>query len=147
MATRGAWGVFAAQAALSFMSLAMCAGMLALGRDPAVYLPVATSIVAYWLPAPRPPPAAQPAVSSQESVGMPGKGVGCNGIIEDAGDGYHSSDHSPFIDSYHSESSDHSDHSESSMSAQEVGGLTRRAWYASPDPGLASRTVPCAARP
>lgn len=63
------WATFVVQAGVSFAGLALCGGMLAAGQDPAVYLPVATALVAYWLPAPRPPAPAHPAVSSQESVG------------------------------------------------------------------------------
>lgn len=54
--------VFAVQLAVSAVGMALSVGMLFLGRDPAVYLPVVTSIVGYWLPAPkRPDPPPQPA--------------------------------------------------------------------------------------
>jgi hypothetical protein len=44
--------VFRVQLAVSAVGLVLSAGMLIAGRDPAVYLPVVTSIVGYWLPAP-----------------------------------------------------------------------------------------------
>lgn len=45
--------VFCVQLAVSVLGLALSTGMLIAGRDAAVYLPVLTSIVGYWLPAPR----------------------------------------------------------------------------------------------
>lgn len=50
--------VFTVQVLISATGMALCATMLAIGRDAAVYLPVVTSIVAYWLPAPTRPGAA-----------------------------------------------------------------------------------------
>ena len=47
---------YAVQVVLSGMGMALGVGMLALGRDPAVFLPLVSSIIAYWLPAPRPAP-------------------------------------------------------------------------------------------
>lgn len=56
---------FGVQAAVSLAAIALSAGMLASGRgDAAVYLPVLTSIVGYWLPAPRWPKTVSPADSS-----------------------------------------------------------------------------------
>lgn len=48
--------VYAVQLLFSGVGLALGAGMLAAGRDPAVFLPLVTSIIAYWLPAPRAAP-------------------------------------------------------------------------------------------
>lgn len=61
-----AWA-FAVQVAVSAAGMVVGAGMLAAGGDPAVYLPVVTSIVGYWLPAPRAPPA--PECTRQSSEG------------------------------------------------------------------------------
>ena len=44
--------VFKVQLGLSAVVLALSAGMLIAGKDAAAYLPVITSIVGYWLPAP-----------------------------------------------------------------------------------------------
>jgi hypothetical protein len=63
--------VFAAQVVLSLATAAVAAGMLAAGRDPAVFLPVLTGVAAYWLPPPTPPPPAAAAWSSDESVTSP----------------------------------------------------------------------------
>lgn len=57
--------IFAIQVALSAVGMGIGAGMLWAGRDPAVYLPIVTSIIGYWLPAPTPPP--PPAHSSSKS--------------------------------------------------------------------------------
>lgn len=62
-------GAFGMQAAVSAAGLALGVGMLASGRgDTAIYLPVVTSIIGYWLPAPRPASSANSGVSSQSSV-------------------------------------------------------------------------------
>lgn len=65
--------VFFMQVAVSAVGLGLSCAMLAQGRDAGVYLPVLTSIVAYWLPAPRRPvaPPSPERASSQASVGMP----------------------------------------------------------------------------
>ena len=62
--------VYTVQVAVSAVGLGITAAMLAAGRDPAVYLPVLTSIVAYWLPAPRraPPEAAASSVRSVRAL-------------------------------------------------------------------------------
>lgn len=60
--------VFCAQLGVSAVGLAVSAGMLAAGRDPAVYLPVLTSIVGYWLPAPRAPRPAAVAPEEQSTM-------------------------------------------------------------------------------
>ena len=60
------------QVAVSVAGLALGVGMLASGRgETAVYLPVVTSIVGYWLPAPR-RAAADDERSEQASVGPAG---------------------------------------------------------------------------
>lgn len=68
--------LFTMQLLVSVFGMALSAGMLAAGRDPAVYLPVLTSIIGYWLPAPKRPPApappAPPPVLAMESVGSVG---------------------------------------------------------------------------
>lgn len=51
----GGCPLFAMQVAVSTACLAFGLAMLAVGRDPAVYLPIVTSVVWYWLPAPRRP--------------------------------------------------------------------------------------------
>ena len=45
--------VFGMQAGMSVMVAVFSISMLASGRAESVYLPVLTSIVGYWLPAPR----------------------------------------------------------------------------------------------
>ncbi len=45
--------VFKVQLGVSVLGLVLSTTMLAAGKDPAVYLPVLTSIIGYWLPAPR----------------------------------------------------------------------------------------------
>lgn len=45
--------VFGVQCGFSFTVLMFCIGMLATNKDPTYYLPVLTSIIGYWLPAPR----------------------------------------------------------------------------------------------
>lgn len=45
--------VFTIQLVVSMTGLVLSTGMLMAGRDPAVYLPVLTSIIGYWLPAPQ----------------------------------------------------------------------------------------------
>lgn len=70
---RQAWG-FGMQVAVSAAGMALGVGMLASGRgDAAVYLPIVTSIIGYWLPAPRPSSSAGPqdatAREQQSSVG------------------------------------------------------------------------------
>lgn len=61
--------LFAMQLLVSLTGLGLGTAMLFMGKDPAVYLPVITSIVGYWLPAPkRPPPQIQPVVSRQDSA-------------------------------------------------------------------------------
>lgn len=49
----GADHVFRVQLGISVLGLVLSTVMLAAGRDPAIYLPVLTSIIGYWLPAPR----------------------------------------------------------------------------------------------
>lgn len=51
----GGCPLFSMQLVVSVLGLTFSAAMLAIGRDPAIYLPVVTSIVGYWLPAPRKP--------------------------------------------------------------------------------------------
>ena len=45
--------VFAVQAGFSFSTLLFCVIMLATDKDPTYYLPILTSIIGYWLPAPQ----------------------------------------------------------------------------------------------
>lgn len=54
--------LYTMQVLVSVCGMGLCGSMLAVGRDPAVYLPVVSAIVAYWLPAPsRPPKVGTPA--------------------------------------------------------------------------------------
>lgn len=73
--------LFKVQLAMSCAGLALCAGMLATGRDPALYLPVVTSIVGYWMPAPRradaPPPPPTPVPSAASSIASVNNGGCC----------------------------------------------------------------------
>ena len=67
--------LFGIQVGVSLTGLALGVGMLACGKDPAIYLPVVMSIVGLWLPTPKPcaaevPPVAAPQ-SSASSVGSP----------------------------------------------------------------------------
>lgn len=45
--------VFSVQCGFSFTVLLFCIAMLAANKDPTYYLPILTSIIGYWLPAPR----------------------------------------------------------------------------------------------
>lgn len=63
--------LFAMQLVVSLAGLGLGTAMLFMGKDPAVYLPVVTSIVGYWLPAPKrppPPPPPAPVPSMQDSA-------------------------------------------------------------------------------
>ena len=65
--------LFAMQLVVSLAGLGLGTAMLFMGKDPAVYLPVVTSIVGYWLPAPKrpdttPPPPPPPAISMADSA-------------------------------------------------------------------------------
>ena len=55
--------VFSVQCGFSFLVMMFCIGMLADDRDPTYYLPVLTSLIGYWLPAPR---------GSSTGSGLPG---------------------------------------------------------------------------
>lgn len=55
---------------VSIVGMVTSVGLVWMGRDPAVYLPIATSIIGYWLPAPKKPDPPQ-AVESVESVTSP----------------------------------------------------------------------------
>lgn len=55
---------------VSIVGMVTSVGMVWMGRDPAIYLPITTSIIGYWLPAPK-KPEAQEAVASVASVGYP----------------------------------------------------------------------------
>lgn len=71
---------YTVQLVVSMSGLALSAVMLLSGSDPAIYVPVAASIIGYWLPAPRRAAVAadtstaagrllpQPAAESQGSV-------------------------------------------------------------------------------
>ncbi len=59
--------LFSMQLVVSVAGLGLSVGMLVAGRDPAVYLPVLTSIVGYWLPAP-----SRPRERGGESTGTAG---------------------------------------------------------------------------
>lgn len=52
--------LFGMQLLVSVVGLVVSTGMLFMGRDAAVYLPILTSIIGYWLPAPKQPAAAAP---------------------------------------------------------------------------------------
>lgn len=65
--------LFSMQLLVSVTGMGLSVVMLAMGRDPAVYLPVLTSIVGYWLPAPR-RPAAEPAPEDRASVASVNRG-------------------------------------------------------------------------
>lgn len=45
--------VFTVQAGFSFSVLIFCVAMLGANKDPTYYLPILTSIIGYWLPAPQ----------------------------------------------------------------------------------------------
>lgn len=60
--------VFRMQLLVSGAGMLLGVGMLFMGRDPAVYLPLVTSIIGYWLPAPQHPGDERPAPSSAQSV-------------------------------------------------------------------------------
>ena len=45
--------MFAVQTGISMFVLIFCSAMLAKHEDPTVYLPVITSIMGYWIPAPK----------------------------------------------------------------------------------------------
>ena len=45
--------VFKVQTGFSFSLLVFCMSMLAAGQDASVYLPILTSLIGYWLPAPQ----------------------------------------------------------------------------------------------
>jgi hypothetical protein len=44
--------LFLFQAFFSMMTIGFSAGMLIAGKDPSIYLPVLTSVTAFWLPSP-----------------------------------------------------------------------------------------------
>lgn len=70
----GSWR-FGMQVAVSAAGMALGTGMLLTGRgDPAVYLPIVTSIIGYWLPAPRPESVVAPASEAHSSIGSVGRG-------------------------------------------------------------------------
>lgn len=52
--------VFYFQAAISSTVICFSIAMLVTGHDPGVYLPIVTSIVGYWLPAPSLPKTISP---------------------------------------------------------------------------------------
>lgn len=60
--------LFRVQLGVSIAGMAVCIAMLARGKDPAVYLPVVTSIVGYWLPAPIPAPGLISSLSTARSM-------------------------------------------------------------------------------
>jgi hypothetical protein len=62
--------LFKMQVGVSLTGLALGVGMLACGKDPAVYLPVVTSILGLWLPTPT-QPVVPAAPQSSSSVGSP----------------------------------------------------------------------------
>lgn len=68
--------VFAIQLVVSVVGLGLSVAMLLTGRETAAYLPVVTSIIGYWLPAPGKKPRA--AETDDESVAsvMGGAGAG-----------------------------------------------------------------------
>ena len=85
MRIAGECPVFAVQCAASCVGLALSAAMLIAGRDPAVYLPVMTSIIGYWLPAPRKPARQDPAesvASVATHAGPPHEGPPGAGLVE-----------------------------------------------------------------
>ena len=65
--------VFRMQVGVSLTALALGVGMLACGKDPAIYLPVVTSILGLWLPVPS-QPASSASLHSSSSVGSPEAG-------------------------------------------------------------------------
>lgn len=61
--------IFAMQLLVSVLGMGVSVAQLLRGMDPAVYLPITTSIIGYWLPAPRRPPAEEAALAEiAESV-------------------------------------------------------------------------------
>lgn len=61
--------VFGVQAGVSVSVVLFSIAMLSCGRSESVYLPVLTSIVGYWLPAPR--PARKPAQARDAAAAQP----------------------------------------------------------------------------
>lgn len=57
--------IFVMQLAVSAVGMVLSASMLFMGRDPAIYLPVVTSIVGYWLPAPKKPVQQSPSAMAE----------------------------------------------------------------------------------
>jgi hypothetical protein len=66
----GKFDVFKVQLGVSAFVLVLSTGMLIAGRDAAAYLPIITSIVGYWLPAPSRQPQQQ-SVQSEASINQP----------------------------------------------------------------------------
>lgn len=76
-AVAAACPTFGMQLLVSVVGLGVSGGMLLMGRDPAIYLPVVTSIIGYWLPAPtRPRGDAAPAASADVEEVRPPESVG-----------------------------------------------------------------------
>lgn len=67
-ASNGSSALFGMQLLVSGVGMVLSAGMLLMGRDPAIYLPIVTSIIGYWLPAPRAPPPPSVADEAHSSV-------------------------------------------------------------------------------
>lgn len=65
--------IFTMQLAVSVVGMGLSVTMLATGKDPAVYLPIVTSIIGYWLPAPKKPVVEAPTASSEVSMQPPPK--------------------------------------------------------------------------
>lgn len=65
--------IFGMQVLVSVVGMGVSVTQLLRGMDPAVYLPITTSIIGYWLPAPKRPPAplAELAEESMASVTGP----------------------------------------------------------------------------
>ena len=63
---------FYTQAAFSGLGLAFSAIMLAMGKEPSIYLPIITSILFAWLPSPLPgaasPPMSPPSAETGKAV-------------------------------------------------------------------------------
>ena len=45
--------LFKVQTVFSAVTLTFCITMLSVGKDPSLYLPILTSLIGYWLPAPK----------------------------------------------------------------------------------------------
>lgn len=84
--------LFHVQLGISAFALALSTGMLVSGHDAAVYLPVITSIIGYWLPAPKPRVVEKVADQSSVNQQQPQRERANSSSQRRAADGVHSDD-------------------------------------------------------